>query len=385
MQHKTVTGLTHDRVDNLFVLLGTQCGNHQCLGFTTRKQGAAVRTGQHAQTDADGANRTGIATIDAGFTRQDLGTHNRRFEVEQNVFDLDRIGCCFFFGGSMLFEPGLDVGIDSAHCVSTRLLLANLISCNELIPCGRFDCSDKRFIFGRRLPFPLGLAGFGNQIMDGIDCGLHLVMTKYHTAQHQLFRKLAGLGFNHQNSRFSTRNDQIHIGRFQLRCGRIQHVLTINVANTSSADGAIEWNTGNRQSCRCANHGGDIGINFRINRQSMNDDLDIVVEPFREQRTQRAIDQTGCQGFFFGRLAFAFEKTTRNATGCIGFFNIINSKREKILTGLGLLGRNNGRQHNSVVNRDNYSTTGLTGNFARFKYHGVLAVLKRLGHFIEHY
>lgn len=73
-------------------------------------------------------------------------------------------------------------------------------------------------------------------------------------------------GFDHQHSGFGSGNDQIHLGGLELRCGRIDDVLTINVANACRADRAIEGDTGDGQRSRGADHGGDVGIDFRIDR-----------------------------------------------------------------------------------------------------------------------
>src|SRR5690606_38952115 len=95
MQHETITVLAHDRVNYLFVLLGTQGGDHQGLGFTTREQSAAVRTGKHAQADADGTYSTRVTTVDTRLTVQDLAAHNLGFKIEQHVFDFDIVGGVF--------------------------------------------------------------------------------------------------------------------------------------------------------------------------------------------------------------------------------------------------------------------------------------------------
>ena len=64
----------------------------------------------------------------------------------------------------------------------------------------------------------------------------------------------------------------------------------------------------------------------------MNDDLHFVVKTFGEQGAQRTVDQTRRQRFFFGRLAFALEKSTGDLACSVGFFDVVNGQGEKILS-----------------------------------------------------
>ncbi len=51
---------------------------------------------------------------------------------------------------------------------------------------------------------------------------------------------------------------------------------------------------------RGGDHGGDVGINFGVERQGVDHDLDFVEEAFGEQRADRAIDQAAGQGLELG-------------------------------------------------------------------------------------
>src|SRR3546814_5379606 len=71
----------------------------------------------------------------------------------------------------------------------------------------------------------------------------------------------------------------------------------------------------NSQRSRSADHGGDIGVDFGVDRNSVQNDLDFVVEAFGKQGAQGAVDQARSQDFFFGRTAFTLEETTGNTAG----------------------------------------------------------------------
>ena len=64
----------------------------------------------------------------------------------------------------------------------------------------------------------------------------------------------------------------------------------------------------------------------------MNDDLNFIEEAFREQRTNRSVNQAGGKRFFFARTAFALEETSGDTAGSVSLFDVINSEGEEILT-----------------------------------------------------
>ena len=176
-------------------------------------------------------------------------------------------------------------------------------------------------------------------------------MTVYNSAQHDLFGQFLCFRFHHQHRSLSTGNDQIHFGLMQLRDGRIQHVLTINVSNTCSADRAVERNARYAQRSRRTDHRRNIRVDLWIHRQYVNDDLNFIQVTLREQRADRTIDQARRERLFFGRASFALEETTGDTSGSIGFFDIVDSQREEILPGFGFLASDYGRENNGIVNR----------------------------------
>ena len=220
--------------------------------------------------------------------------------------------------------------------------------------------------------------------MNGINNDTHLLMTKHDRTEHDLFGQLLRFGLHHQHRRLGTGHDQIQLRLGQLGNGRIEHVLAINVANTGGAHRAIEWNTCNTQRSRRANHRRDVRIDVRVDRQHMQNDLHFIEIPFREQRTNRAIDQARGQRLFFRRTAFALEKAARNTAGCISFFDVINGQWEKILTGLGVLACHNGGKNHGVFDRDHHGAGRLARDLAGFQGDSVLAILEGLRNFIKH-
>jgi len=160
-----------------------------------------------------------------------------------------------------------------------------------------------------------------------------------------------------------------------LRRRRVNHVLAINVAHACSTHRAVERDTRQGQRSGSTDQRRNIRINFRVDRHHGRDDLHFIVKAFREQRTQRTVDQTRGQRFLLRRTAFTLEEATRDLAGGVGLFNIINGQREKILARLGVLGTDNGHQNDGVIIGDHDRTAGLTGHMAGFQGQGVGTVL----------
>ena len=94
----------------------------------------------------------------------------------------------------------------------------------------------------------------------------------------------------------------------------------------------------------------------------MNDDLHFIEEAVREERADRTVDQTARQRFLFGGPAFALEEAPGDAAGGVGLFNVVNGKREEVLTGLGFLLADNRRENDRVIHAADNS-----GRFRRFR------------------
>ena len=220
--------------------------------------------------------------------------------------------------------------------------------------------------------------------MNRVDDDFHLVVAEDHGAQHDFFGQLFRFRFDHQHGRFGTGDHQVHLRRFQLLDGRVQDVLAIGVTDARGADRAVERHARDAQGGRSADHGGDVRIDFRVDRQHVNDDLHFIQVAFREQRTDRTVDQTRCQCFFFGRTAFALEKTARDFTGSIGFLDIINRQREEILAWLGIFACHHRCQNDGIFDRHQHCAGCLTCDFAGFQGHLMLTVLEGFRNFVKH-
>src|SRR5690606_27281634 len=120
-------------------------------------------------------------------------------------------------------------------------------------------------------------------------------------------------------------------------------------------------------------------------RQDLRDHVDLVVEPFREQRADRAVDQTAGECFLFGGAAFTLEEAARDASGGGELFLVVHGQGEEILSFLDRLGGGNGAQHHGFAVSGEDRPVSLTGNAAGFQSEGLSAPLQRYGFRVEHW
>ena len=378
MEHEAVFVLAHQRVDALRVALGAQRGDHQRLGLAAGEQGRAVGARQRAGADLDRAHGAGVAAVDARLAGQDLAAHDLGLDVEQQVVEL---------GGVELDAFGLQVGHHGAagfaQGLGAGLLAADLVGGAQLFLGQVIHLGDEAFVVGRGLPVPHRLAGVAHQFVDGVDRDLALVVAEHHGAEHDFLGQLLGFGLHHQHGGLGAGDDQVQVGQLARGLARVEHVLAVDVADAGGADRAGERNAGDRQGGRRADHGGDVGVDLGVQRQRVDDHVHFVEEAFREQRTDRAVDQARGQRLVLARLGFTLEEAAGDLAGGVGLLDVVHRQREEILAGLGALGGHHGGQHHGVVDVDDHGPAGLAGDLAGFQRDGVGTPLEGLGDFVE--
>ncbi len=202
--------------------------------------------------------------------------------------------------------------------------------------------------FGARGPFPGRLAGVAHQVVDRVDRDVALLVAEHDAAEHDLFAELLGLALDHQHRGFGAGDDQVHLRVEQRGLAGVQHVVAVDVADARGADRAVERNAGDRQRGARADQRRDVGRDFRVQRQHVDDDLDFVVEAFREQRPQRPVDQARRQRLELARAPFTLEEAARDLAGGVGLLDVVDGQREEVLARLRILGGDDGRQHHGA-------------------------------------
>ena len=115
----------------------------------------------------------------------------------------------------------------------------------------------------------------------------------------------------------------------------------------------------------------------------MNNNVNVVVETFWEQRANRTVDQTAGEGFQLAGFGFALEEAARNLACSISLLNVVHSQGEKVLTRFGIFRSNHSGQNHSVFNVNEHCARCLASNFAGFHDDLVLAPLEGFCHFVK--
>ena len=136
---------------------------------------------------------------------------------------------------------------------------------------------------------------------------------------------------------------------------------------------------------RGGDHRDDVGLVLAVVGEDLRDHEDLVVEAFREQRADRAVDQAAGQRFLFGRAALALEEAARDAPGGREFFLVVDGQREEVLARLDRLGGGDRAEHDGFAEGREHRAVGLTGNAARFELEGLSAPLDFDSFRIEHF
>ena len=68
---------------------------------------------------------------------------------------------------------------------------------------------------------PLRLAGFGDQLIDGVDGDLHLLVAEHHRAEHHVLGQFLRFGLDHQHGVGGAGDDEfeLRVDQFGLAVG----------------------------------------------------------------------------------------------------------------------------------------------------------------------
>jgi hypothetical protein len=203
---------------------------------------------------------------------------------------------------------GVELLADFLQALRALLLVPHLVGRAHVVADGRLDLRDQRLVLRRGHELPHRLAGFLDDRVDQVDDGLLLLVAEHDGAEHDFLGELLRFRLDHQHRGFGPRDDEVELSGGELRLGRVQDVLAVLVAHARRADGTVERDARQRERRRGADHRRDVGIDFGVHRHDGRDDLHVVVEAVREERTDRPVDQARGQRLLLRGAAFAAEE-----------------------------------------------------------------------------
>ena len=277
---------------------------------------------------------------------------------------------------------GLLGGADRAV---TGLLNALLVGCGQRFAGNGIGTGSQRDFGFRLLGQRPGLfRGVFGKLDNRLDHRLERRVTEGDGAEHHVFRKLFGFGFDHQHALLGAGDDQFQYAGLRGRHGGIQHERAVLVTDAGRSDRAEKRNAGQGQRGGAADHRNDVGIVLHVMAEHGGDDLHFVAEAFGEQRADRAVDQAAFQHLGLRRPAFALEEAAGDLTGREGLFLVVDGQREEVLPRLRGFDAHGGTQHNGLAIADHHGAVGLAGDLTGFEDELAAAPFDFLAEVVEH-
>ena len=379
VQHEVFAVIAAQRVDDLLVLAGAERGDHQRLRLATGEKRAAVRPRQDADLADDGAHGTGVAAVDAPAGGQDVASDDLLLQALENA------GQKLGIDGFVRRQLGADAILDRRHLLLAGQLDRLGISLAQ-VGFGHPGNPRRQLVeSGRRPGNRQRLLGTGlGQIDDGIDHRAHLSVAEHDGAQHHLFGKLGGLGFDHQHAFARTRQHQIERRVGHLVDARIEHVFTVDVADAAAGDGSQEGDSRNGQRRRRSDHGDDVGLVLQVVGEGRANDLGLVPVALGEQRPDGPVDEPRGERGLVAGAGFALEEAAGYLAGSEHLFLEVDGQRKEIDVATGRLLGHRRAQHLGLAIGHQDGTVGLARDLAGLQDQAAPAPLDFLFKFLEH-
>ena len=170
----------------------------------------------------------------------------------------------------------------------------------------------------------------GNDLVNECNHLLIDFMCRKNCFDHLIFRYFICTGFDHDDFFSGRCNRQSHIRNLTLCGGRIEYELTIDQTYLCGSSRSVKRDIRNSSCDRRTKHCSQLRAAVRVNRHNHVVQSYIVAVIFREKRTHRTINDTGCQDRIFRSLSFTFVEAARNLSNGIHFLFVFHTQREEI-------------------------------------------------------
>ena len=146
----------------------------------------------------------------------------------------------------------------------------------------------------------------------------------------------------------------------------VDDVLAVDHADAHAGDRLIEGDVGDGKRRACGDERHDIGIDFRIDRQRRDDDVDVVTEAFGEQRPDRPVDEARGQRRLLGRTALALDETARDLARGVHPLFVIDREGEEFDAFSWIRTGGDGGENAGVAVTHKYGAAGLARKLTCF-------------------
>ncbi len=180
-------------------------------------------------------------------------------------------------------------GVDRVNRFLARMFLGYSYSFDQSILRVRFDCGFDICVHAVQLHFHFRLTGDLYETIDRINDLLDLIMAEHDRFQHVRLGHFVRFRFNHHDRIAGTRYDDVQIADHFLLLRRVYDKLAVDSSDDNASDGSAKRHVGDRQRCGGSDHRRDFRRAILIHAEHQVNDLNVIPEAFREQRTNRAV------------------------------------------------------------------------------------------------
>ena len=278
MQHEVFVGQAGQAVDHLLGIARAERRGADRLRLAAGEQRRTMRAGQEVHHRLDRTDLRGGAAVDAGAVLQDGAADDLRLQL------LRQLGCRHLVLRGRVCKRGLALGARGVEQVRPLGLVRHLVRGGDVLADQLLQLVLGGAEIGLRGHFPWLLGGLLGEIDDQVGGLAARLVRELHRAQHDLFRQFLGFGFDHHHGGTGGGDDEIEIARLGLFQRRVQDVFAVDIADARGADRAHERHARDGKRGGRGDHREDVGLVLAVIAQHLADDVDFVVEAFREQR-----------------------------------------------------------------------------------------------------
>ena len=146
---------------------------------------------------------------------------------------------------------------------------------------------------------------------------------------------------------------------------RVEPDLALDDADARRADRPHERHAGKGERRGRGDHRQDVRIRLEVIGEHRGDDLGLAAEFVGKQRADRTIDQARSERLAVRGASLALQVAARNAAGGERLLLIMDGEGEEVLPGLGLLERDDRREHGGFAPGGEHGAVGLTRHRGR--------------------
>ncbi len=222
VQHEVLVAEATETIDHLLAVTRTERAGRDRLGLSAGEQSRAVRARQEVDFRNDRTDRLGVAAVDAAAFLEDRGADDVGLKLLHQL-EAGEIGL-----GIAFLEVGHAVARLGACLVDRSLaglLVGQLVGGLEVLADQLLELGLHFDLVVLDLEFPRLLGCLLGQLDDRLDHLLALAMREHHGAEHDVFRKLLGFGFDHHHRVLRRSDDEVEETGVDLLVGRVEDIV----------------------------------------------------------------------------------------------------------------------------------------------------------------